>query len=373
MERKKILIVFGTRPEAIKMAPLIKEFQANTEHFETKVCVTSQHKEMLEQVLDFFDIRKDHDLDIMQPNQTLSDIVARALTRLEKVIIEERPDSVIVQGDTSTAFTGALGAFYQKVHVAHLEAGLRSFDKWAPFPEEVNRLMVGRVADFHFAPTESAGDNLRAEGISDHIYVTGNTVIDALYLGLDILKERGESFEDEFGDVDFTKRIVLVTAHRRENHGQPLLDICTAIRTLADRYEDVHFIYPVHLNPNVKGPVYENLSGHPRIHLTEPVDYKRLIWLMDRSYLILTDSGGIQEEGPALGKPVLVMREVTERPEGVDAGTAVLVGSDIDKIVSEATDLFENPESYERMSQAISPYGDGTTSRQVVQIYKDKL
>lgn len=365
----KVLFVFGTRPEAIKMAPLVKAFQ-NDPAFEGVVCVTSQHKEMLTQVLDFFEIEKDHDLDIMKHDQSLSDIVANALTGLEKVIQAEKPDSVIVQGDTSTAFTGALAGFYQKVHVAHLEAGLRSGDKYAPFPEEINRILVGHTADLHLAPTSGAKENLAVEGIHDNVYVTGNTVIDALYLGLEMLKQRGQSFEHEFEGVDFGKRIVLVTAHRRENHGQPLLDICNAIKQLADTFEDIHFIYPVHLNPRVRGPVFENLSGHDRIHLCDPVDYQRLIWLLDRSYLVLTDSGGIQEEGPALGKPVLVMREVTERPEGVEAGTALLVGSDKDLIVREATTLLTDEAAYTRMSKAVSPYGDGTTSQQVVDIYK---
>lgn len=355
------------------MAPLIIEFQKYPDWFDVKVCVSSQHKRMLDQVLSFFGIERDHDLKIMKSNQSLFDIVSGNMTGLEAVLEEEQPDSVIVQGDTSTAFAGALAGFYHKVHVAHLEAGLRSFEKYSPFPEEINRVLVGKLADYHFAPTESAKQNLRSEGIAQNVYVTGNTVIDALQLGLSILENQQNTYESDFSGVDFSQKIILVTAHRRENLGEPLSNICKAIRHIADQNEDVRIIYPVHLNPKVREPVFAYLSGHERIHLCDPVDYKRLIWLLNKSYLVLTDSGGIQEEAPALGKPVLVMREVTERPEGVEAGTAKLVGSDKDLIVNEVTLLLRDDAAYQNMSKAISPYGDRTTSAQIVEIYRRKF
>ena len=366
----RILFVFGTRPEAIKMAPLIKAFKAEPT-FETKVCVTGQHREMLDQVLEFFEITPDFDLNLMKPNQTLFDITIRALDGLQEVLRVFQPDNIVVQGDTTTAFIGALAGYYQKVAVTHIEAGLRSHDLYSPFPEEGNRKLVGHLAKYHFTPTPKATDHLKNENIHNHVYQVGNTVIDALFLGLDIIKKRGEEeFYKHFEGIDFEKKIVLVTGHRRESFGEPFENICNAIKDLATTYPGIQVVYPVHLNPNVRKTVNEILSGISNVHLIEPLSYPYLIWLMNKSFMVLTDSGGIQEEAPSLGKPVLVMREVTERMEGIESGTAKLVGTDYDKIVSEAKHLLDDPDHYMAMAQAVNPYGDGTTSQQVVEILK---
>lgn len=367
----KILFVFGTRPEAIKMAPLIIECLHYPDEFEVEVCLTGQHREMLDQVVEFFDLPVQYDLKLMKPNQTLSGLTADAVKLLEPVLAESKPNLVVVQGDTTTAFAGALAAFYAKTKIAHLEAGLRSGSKYSPFPEEINRMLVGRMADFHFCPTSKAQENLAKEGIAQNAWVVGNTVIDALLLGLEIIKEDGLDFsaEKEFSKVDFAKhRVILVTGHRRESFGEPFEHICRALLTIVEKFPDTEIIYPVHLNPNVQKPVNEILHNHPRVHLIKPLDYPRLIWLMHRSHLVLTDSGGIQEEAPSLGKPVLVMREVTERTEGIDAGTARLVGTNQERIVEEASLLLSNKQAYQKMARAVNPYGDGTTSQQIVDI-----
>ncbi|KAA3438553.1 non-hydrolyzing UDP-N-acetylglucosamine 2-epimerase [Rufibacter hautae] len=365
---KKILFVFGTRPEAIKMAPLIKEFSRFPELFQAITCITGQHRHMLDQVLAFFSITPDYDLNLMQPDQSLFDITSKGLKALEAVLEDCTPSLVFVQGDTTTAFLGALGSYYKKIKVAHLEAGLRSGNRQSPFPEEGNRIMIGHLADFHFAPTNTAQKNLAQENIRDNVYVVGNTVIDALYLGLSILKEEEATYLRFFHKLDFTKKIILVTGHRRESFGAPFENICLAIKKIAQTFEDVEVVYPVHLNPNVQGVVNRILSDQPNIHLLAPLEYPHLLWLMEKSYLVLTDSGGIQEEAPSLGKPVLVMREVTERTEGIEAGTAALVGTDRQTIVQKVTELLQDQPVYESMANAVNPYGDGTTSQQIVSL-----
>jgi UDP-N-acetylglucosamine 2-epimerase (non-hydrolysing) len=371
--KKRILFVFGTRPEAIKLAPLIIELHRFPEAFEVHVCVTAQHRQMLDQVLRFFEIVPDRDLDIMKPNQTLFDVTSTSLRDLNDVILSITPDWVIVQGDTTTVFTAALASYYNHTKVAHVEAGLRSFNKFAPFPEEMNRVMTSHIADVHFAPTENAKTNLLREGIrKDDIFVVGNTVIDALLHGVRKVRNLPpENFGDAFRTVDFrylsNKKIILVTGHRRENFGAPFENICGALRELAAR-DDVIVIYPVHLNPNVRKPVFDILKGIDTVRLIEPLDYPAFIWLMEKSYLILTDSGGVQEEAPSLGKPVLVMREVTERTEGVDAGTAKLVGTDRETIVREATMLLDDPQQYGSMAHRKNPYGDGNSSQKIREV-----
>ncbi len=368
----RALFIFGTRPEAIKMAPLIKEFQKE-DSFDVKVCVTAQHREMLDQVLDFFDVSPDYDLNIMKPNQSLFDITANTLKGLESVLDEFKPDLIFVQGDTTTAFVGALAGFYKKTKIAHIEAGLRSHNKYSPFPEEMNRVLAGHLADYHFAPTERAKENLFNENIKENVYVVGNTVIDALFLGLEIIKEQGEEqYYKHFDFIDFSKRIILVTGHRRESFGEPFENICYALKEIADNYKDVEIVYPVHLNPNVREPVNRILRGMKNIHLIEPLSYPYLIWLMSQSYLVLTDSGGIQEEAPSLGKPVLVMREVTERVEGIEAGTAKLVGTDKENIIKEVSTLLEYKNEYNKMSIATNPYGDGKASVRIKDIIKNE-
>ncbi len=364
----KVIFIFGTRPEAIKMAPLIKAFKAN-DSLDVVVAVTGQHKEMLYQVLNFFEIKPNYDLELMQPNQTIYDITSRALLGLKPILDNEKPDLIFVQGDTTTAFVGALAGYYNQIQVAHLEAGLRSGDMYSPFPEEGNRILAGHLATWHFAPTNRAVKNLNQEGISKNVYNVGNTVIDALLLGLDILK-KGDTSEIErlFAGIDLSKRVILVTGHRRESFGKPFENMVGAIKKIAAKYEDVEIIYPVHLNPNVRGIVNQELSNTANIHLIEPLDYPALIWLMEKSYFVLTDSGGIQEEAPTLGKPVLVMREVTERQEGVEAGTAKLVGTNKEVILKEAFELLDNSKAYDKMAKAVNPYGDGTTSKQVLEI-----
>ena len=367
-EKKKLLFIFGTRPEAIKLAPLILEFRKHA-HYEVKVCVTAQHREMLDQVLGFFGITPDFDLDIMQPGQSLFDVTATGLKALEKVLAGYRPQLVFVQGDTTTSFIGALGAYYSRIRVAHVEAGLRSGNNQSPFPEEVNRILAGHLSDYHFTPTALSGENLRKENITKNIFMVGNTVIDALYLSLELLKQRGEeTFFRYFKNIGFTKRIVLITGHRRESFGKPFENICGAIRTCAEKFPGVEFIYPVHLNPKVQEPVNKLLSGLKNVHLLDPLGYEYFTWLMDKSYMVLTDSGGLQEEAPALGKPVLVMRDVTERKEGIDSGTAKLVGTDKQRIVDELSLLLEDEAAYEKMAKAVNPYGDGNACKKIVGI-----
>lgn len=366
---QKILFIFGTRPEAIKVAPLIKEFKKHPKRFDVKVCVTAQHRQMLDQILNFFEIRPDYDLNLMQPNQTLFDITSKGLSALQAVLEDCKPDNLMVQGDTTTAFIGALAGFYKKISVSHIEAGLRSHDKYSPFPEEINRILAGQIAEYHFAPTPQSAMNLKKSGIKKNIWVVGNTVIDALFLGLKILKQRNYTPNKVLNQVDFSKRVILVTGHRRENFGTPLENICRALLTLVERFDDVEIVYPVHLNPMVQEPVKRILKDNKRIHLIEPLDYPDLIWLLNKSYLVLTDSGGIQEEAPSLGKPVLVTREVTERMEGVKAGTAKLVGTDHAKIVKEATALLSNKMRYKAMAAKVNPYGDGKTSQKIVDVF----
>ncbi len=368
----KVLFVFGTRPEAIKLAPLIKEFKKEKD-FNIKICVTAQHREMLDQVLNFFKIKPDYDLNLMKPNQSIYDITVNTLKGLEKVLDDFTPNLIFVQGDTTTAFVGALAGFYKKIKVAHVEAGLRSFNKYSPFPEEMNRVLIGHLSDYHFAPTEKAKKNLYNEGIKENIWVVGNTVIDALFLGLEIIrKENEEKYYQFFNFLDFSKKIILVTGHRRESFGKPFENICYALKEIARR-QDVEIVYPVHLNPNVRKQVNRILKGIENIHLIEPLEYPYLIWLMSNSYLILTDSGGIQEEAPSLGKPVLVMREVTERIEGIETGIAKLVGTNKDKIVNETINLLESKEEYEKMAKAVNPYGDGKASKRILEIISERL
>ncbi len=370
--RKKTLFIFGTRPEAIKLAPLIIELRRFPALFDVRVCVTAQHRQMLDQVLRFFEIVPDHDLDIMKPGQNLFDVTLASLQGLNHIIQSTQPDWVLVQGDTTTVFTATVASFYHHVKVAHIEAGLRSFNKLAPFPEEMNRVMTSHIADLHFCPTENARANLLKEGIADeNIEVVGNTVIDALLHGvLKVKNLTADSFGDAFKGIDprdFSKRIILVTGHRRENFGKPFEDICRALKELAAR-KNIAIIYPVHLNPNVRQPVFDILNGVDNVHLIEPLEYPAFIWLMEKSYLILTDSGGVQEEAPSLGKPVLVMREVTERTEGIDAGTAKLVGTDQGKIVSEVVKLLDDPLHYTAMTSSKNPYGDGRSSQKIREV-----
>jgi UDP-N-acetylglucosamine 2-epimerase (non-hydrolysing) len=324
---------------------------------------------MTDQINSFFDIKGDYDLDIMSPNQTLFDITARCLIGLKEFIESAGPDLIFVQGDTTSVMSGALAGFYKRIPIAHLEAGLRSNNKYSPYPEEINRIIVGHIADYHFAPTQRAVDNLRKEGITKNVYMVGNTVIDALYLGLNIIKkENNDKYANFFSFVDFSKRVILITGHRRESFGNAFENICNAIAYIANNYKDVQFVYPMHFNPNVREPVNRILKNMPGVHLIEPLDYPYLIWLMQKSFFVLTDSGGIQEEAPALGKPVLVMREVTERQEGIDAGTAKLTGTNFDSIVSSMKELLDNSIAYEKMANAVNPYGDGATSKKIMEI-----
>lgn len=379
--KKKNLIVFGTRPEAIKMAPLVREFLRN-DTFETKVCVTAQHREMLDQVLDFFEIVPDYDLNLMRPNQNLYSLTATIIENMKPVLDEVKPDFVYVHGDTTTSMAVGIAAFYSGAKICHVEAGLRTFDRQYPFPEEFNRQLTGKIADYHFAPTSLSNNNLLAENISkENILVTGNTVIDALLYGID--KVNSENFRDDEIEklktiLDFQTRlpdgqekIILVTGHRRENHGEGLIKICSALKTIAEKNPDVQIIYPVHLNPNVLGPVHDLLSGISNIILTEPLAYPAFIWLMEKSFLIITDSGGIQEEAPSLGKPVLVTRETTERPEAVEEGTVLLVGTDTEKIIVETQKFLDDAAYYKKMTQLHNPYGDGKATARIVNFIKN--
>ena len=371
--QKKILFILGTRPEAIKFAPLIHKIKQD-DYFLPVVCFTGQHKEMLYQTAGFFDIKADYDLALMTANQTLADFVSKSLTAIYSVIGQEKPDLIFVQGDTSTVLSASLAAFYHQTKIAHLEAGLRSWDKYGPFPEEINRVLTSRLADFHFSPTPLAQQNLNKEGISNHVYVTGNTVIDALFLCLDLLGKKGEEASyGHFAGLDFSKKIILLTCHRRENFGPPLIRILEAIKTFAIGHPDIQLVYPVHLNPNIQNIVYPILSGISNIHLIAPLEYPLLIWLLNKSFFVITDSGGIQEEAPSLGKPVLVLREVTERIESIEAGTAVLVGSDSLKITTAMNRLCEDEDYYLSFKKNHNPYGDGTAADKILNILKAQL
>ncbi|MDD2492708.1 MAG: UDP-N-acetylglucosamine 2-epimerase (non-hydrolyzing) [Bacilli bacterium] len=370
---KKVLFVYGTRPEAIKMAPLIMEFKKRTDLFETKVCVTAQHREMMDQINLFFGIRPDFDLNLMKKDQSLTSLTAEATTSLDLVYKQFTPDLVFVQGDTTTAFLGALIAFYNHIQIAHIEAGLRSFNKLSPYPEEVNRRLISCMADIHFAPTNQAMLNLRQEGIDNNVFVVGNTVVDALLLGLNIVQSQEREVSKQFDYLNFSQKIILVTGHRRESFGQPLNQICQAIKEIAISDSSVQIVYPVHLNPHVQGPVLDILSGIKNIFLINPLGYRELIWLMSKSYLVITDSGGIQEEAPSLGKPVLVTRDVTERMEGVAAGTARLVGTNKEIIINNVLDLLSNQDSYKQMAKSVNPYGDGQTCQRIVDIINQSL
>ena len=371
---KKIMLVFGTRPEAIKMAPLVKALQKKSREFQTIVCVTGQHREMLDQVLQIFDIQPDYDLNIMKQGQDLYDVTARVLIGMRDVLKEVQPDVVLVHGDTTTSTASALAAFYQQIPVGHVEAGLRTHNIYSPWPEEMNRLITGRIATYHFSPTALSRQNLLAEGVKEEaVTVTGNTVIDALYMVVDKIKsdktldaELEETLNQAGYDVNRLangKKLVLVTGHRRENFGDGFISMCKAIKTLTEKYPDVDFVYPMHLNPNVRKPIHEvfgeDLSNLGNMFFIEPLEYLSFVYLMEKSTIVLTDSGGIQEEAPGLGKPVLVMRDTTERPEALEAGTVKLVSTDYDKIIAEVSALLDDNDYYERMSQAVNPYGDG--------------
>jgi UDP-N-acetylglucosamine 2-epimerase (non-hydrolysing) len=368
----KILIVFGTRPEVIKFAPLILELKRNTHLFNTIVVNTGQHKEMTDSLLDFFEIIPDVRLSIMRPDQSLISITAHLMLELEKTIIIHQPDLIFVQGDTTTVLAGALSAFFQKIPIAHLEAGLRTYNKYSPFPEELNRNFASYMAKWHFAPTEKAKQNLFNENIKENVFVVGNTAIDSLIFGLDKIGSKlANELDAKYSYIDFTKKIVLVTGHRRENHGEPFKNIYRAINQLIERNELIEIVYPVHLNPNVQKVAFAELSGKRRIHLLGPLDYPDFIWLMNKSYLILTDSGGIQEEAPSLKKPVLVLRENTERPESVLAGLSKLVGSKVEDIIRETENLLINSEAYSEMVKSENPYGDGLSSKYIVKILEE--
>ena len=380
------MLVFGTRPEAIKMAPLVKELQKYPEDFQTIVCVTGQHREMLDQVLKIFEIVPDYDLNIMRQGQDLYDVTARVLTGMRDILKEAAPDIVLVHGDTTTSTAAALAAFYQQIPVGHVEAGLRTHNIYSPWPEEMNRQLTGRIATYDFAPTPLSRQNLMDENVAEQkITVTGNTVIDALYWVVDKIKhdaqldaELEKQLEQAGYDVhrlDGGKKLVLITGHRRENFGEGFLNICRAIKTLSSRYPDVDFVYPMHLNPNVRRPIHqifgEDLSGLGNMFFIEPLEYLSFVYLMEKSTIVLTDSGGIQEEAPGLGKPVLVMRDTTERPEALEAGTVKLVGTDYNKIVDEVSTLLDDAAAYERMSKAVNPYGDGLACRWIAQTLKN--
>jgi len=378
--KKKIMLVFGTRPEAIKMAPLVKEFQKNQEVFETIVCVTGQHREMLDQVLTIFDIKPDYDLNIMKQGQDLYDVTARVLTGMRDVFKQCKPDVVLVHGDTTTSTAAALAAFYQQIPVGHVEAGLRTHNIYSPWPEEMNRQITGRIATYNFAPTPLSAKNLKEENAHGQIFVTGNTVIDALHMVVEklhsdqtlteeqvrVLKEAGYPINSLIG-----RRVVLITGHRRENFGDGFISMVTAMKDLSEKYPDVDFVYPMHLNPNVRKPIHEvfgeDLTKYKNFFFIEPLQYLEFVYLMEKSCIVLTDSGGIQEEAPGLGKPVLVMRDTTERPEALESGTVHLVGTNHDLIVNEVSTLLDDPVAYERMSKAVNPYGDGKACRRIVE------
>ena len=379
--KKKIMLVFGTRPEAIKMAPLVKGFQQRSDEFETIVCVTGQHRQMLDQVLDLFEITPNYDLDIMKQGQDLYDVTSKVLLGMREVLVEAKPDVVLVHGDTTTSTAAALAAFYQQIPVGHVEAGLRTHKIYSPWPEEMNRQITGRIATYNFAPTPLSKENLVKENVAeDKITVTGNSVIDALYIVVDKIKnnkkldaELNAELNKSGYDVDRLKdgrKLVLITGHRRENFGEGFISMCKAIKVLTEKYPHVDFVYPMHLNPNVRRPIHEvfgeKLTGLNNMFFIEPLEYLSFVYLMEKSTIVLTDSGGIQEEAPGLGKPVLVMRDTTERPEALEAGTVKLVGTDYDRIVNEVSCLLDNPTYYDSMSKAINPYGDGKTCQRII-------
>ena len=374
-----MMLVFGTRPEAIKMAPLVKEFQKYPEKFKTIVCVTGQHREMLDQVLRIFDIQPDYDLNIMKQGQDLYDVTARVLTGMREVLKETQPDIVLVHGDTTTSTAAALAAFYQQIPVGHVEAGLRTHNIYSPWPEEMNRQITGRITTYHFAPTSLSKDNLLQEGVAgEQIIVTGNTVIDALYMVVEKIKNDGilscelekvlKASGYDISRLSDGKKLVLITGHRRENFGDGFISMCKAIKSLSEKYPEVDFVYPMHLNPNVRKPIHEVFGKSQRANLffIEPLEYLSFVYLMEKAAIVLTDSGGIQEEAPGLGKPVLVMRDTTERPEALAAGTVKLVGTNYDKIVNEVSGLLDSQEYYEKMSKAVNPYGDGKACSRIV-------
>ncbi len=363
MQKIKVMTVFGTRPEAIKMAPLVLELEKNDD-IESIVCVTGQHRQMLDQVLDIFGITPKYDLDIMEPSQTLAKITTKALNALSDVLETAKPDIVLVHGDTSTTFAGALASFYAKIPVGHVEAGLRTFDKYSPFPEEMNRKLTGQIAELHFAPTVTNENNLAVEDIRNHVYVTGNTVIDAIS---STVSDTYEFRDETLKNLDYNNRkVILVTAHRRENYGEPMENIMTALAELANRYQDIDIVYPVHLSPYVREMAAKHLANKERIHLIDPITVDEMHNLMARSYMIMTDSGGLQEEAPSLGKPVLVLRRETERPEAVEAGTVELAGVDYDNILSLACKLLDDSNAYDKMAHAVNPYGDGKASLRII-------
>jgi UDP-N-acetylglucosamine 2-epimerase (non-hydrolysing) len=371
--RKKVLIVFGTRPEAIKMAPLVKVLTAREKVFDTRVCVTAQHREMLDQVLDLFDIKPDYDLDVMEPGQDLFGVTTKILNGIKRVLTEFEPEIVLVHGDTATTFSTSLAAFYNQIPIGHVEAGLRTGNIYSPWPEEANRKLTGILTQYHFAPTETSKDNLIKENVlAENVYITGNTVIDALYLVLDKIEKNKElqmglqNFIKQSGFEAIDSRFILITGHRRENFGEGFLNICSALKSLASSNPEVNFVYPVHLNPNVRKPVNELLADTQNVFLIEPLHYEAFLLLMNKAYIVLTDSGGIQEEAPSLGKPVLVMRDTTERPEAVEAGTVKLVGAKEQSIVSSVQKLLDDKEEYTKMSKAHNPYGDGKASERIV-------
>lgn len=381
---KKVMLVFGTRPEAIKMCPLVKEFQKDTKNFETIVCVTGQHRQMLDQVLTIFDVKPDYDLNIMKQGQDLTDVTARVLTGLRDVFKECRPDVVLVHGDTTTSTAGALAAFYAQIPVGHVEAGLRTHNIYSPWPEEMNRQITGRIATYNFSPTPLSGKNLLEEKVHGKIVVTGNTVIDALHMVVEKLKndialakEQEEILAKAGYDVmrlKDGKKLVLITGHRRENFGEGFIRMVTAMKDLSEKYPDVDFVYPMHLNPNVRKPIHEVFGEdltRPNFFFIEPLQYLEFVYLMEKSTIVLTDSGGIQEEAPGLGKPVLVMRDTTERPEALESGTVHLVGTDYDKIFNEVSTLLEDDTAYEKMSKAVNPYGDGKACSRIVSYLKE--
>lgn len=366
---KKISFIFGTRPEAIKLCPLILAMREHSD-FEPHVCVTAQHREMLDQVLEVFGVVPDVDLALMEPNQTLAGLTSRAVAKIDEYLAQYQSDMVIVQGDTTTVFCAAMAAFYRRIPIGHVEAGLRTWNKFSPFPEEINRVLTTRVADLHFAPTQASRDNLLREGVDDKdIFVTGNTVIDALHIAVDQVRKKPPlvpGLPADLINAQNEKPLVLITGHRRENFGRGFIDICEAIAILAGRFSDTEFVYPVHLNPNVREPVFRLLSNMDNVHLIEPLGYLPFVFLMNRAKLILTDSGGVQEEAPSLGKPVLVMRDTTERPEAVDAGTVKLVGTDKRMIIDNVTTLLTDEKIYDTMATAINPYGDGKACGRII-------
>lgn len=371
MKMLKVLTIFGTRPEAIKMAPVIKELRKYPKKIEVRVCVTAQHRQLLDQVLNLFEIDVDYDLNLMEEDQDLFELSSRLMMGLQTVLDKEKPDMCLVQGDTTSAFLAGLAAFYSKIKVGHIEAGLRTYDKYRPFPEEVNRHLLSVLADFHFAPTDQAKKNLLLENIlPDRIFVTGNTVIDAL---LSVVEDSYEFKTPELKKIDFSKRLILVTLHRRESFGRPFEEMCLALRRLKSENGGIEIVYPVHLNPNVQKPVNRILKGTDGIHLVRPLDYKNFVQLLNKSYLVLTDSGGIQEEAPSLGKPVLVMRETTERPEAVLAGTAEVVGTRMENIIAKVSQLLNSKADYERMANSVNPFGDGKAAQRIAKAILKRL